>query len=80
LGQVRVEANGPRKRKEVGWAGWLDLGWGFGFGFLFYFFFSSIPNFKQCLNSNTNLNSNHTQLKVCTSMNATQKFKPMIKF
>jgi hypothetical protein len=54
---------------------------GFGFGPFpllsnFYFYF------KQSLNSNQNLNSNHTQnnLKLCTSMNATTKFKPMIKF
>ena len=32
LGQVKVEANGPRERKEVGWAGWLGLGWVKGLG------------------------------------------------
>ena len=32
------------------------------------------------LNSNTNLNSNHTQLKVCTSMNAQQNFLNLNKF
>ena len=41
LGQVKVEANGPRERKEVGWAGWLGLGWVKGLGPLSFLFFSN---------------------------------------
>ena len=65
-GREREEGSGPG----------FGLGRGLGFSwvsflilFLFYF------QFKQRLNSNIILNSNHTQIKVCTSMNATQIFK-----
>jgi hypothetical protein len=68
-------AQARERERELGWAqllgSWAGLVWGLGlfsiFLSLFYFYF------KQTLNSNTNLNSNNTQIKTCTSMNATQK-------
>ena len=73
LGQARREWVGPRrKRVELGFAGLgLSLGWFFFFSISIYSLFSNL--IQTSLNSNKkNLNSNHTQLKVCTSMNAQQ--------
>src|SRR6185437_15836323 len=82
---ARAGARG-RPGRGAGWAvsGWAvsGLGWvldSFSISILFpilsYFYF------KQGLNSNENLNSNTLKsLKMCTSMNATSKFIPMIKF
>ena len=57
---------GPRERM-----GWVEVFLLLGFLSISY---SLLFLIQTSLNSNTNLNSNHTQLKVCTSMNAQQKF------
>ena len=55
------------KGKWAGLLGWVEIGAGFSGFLLFYFFFFSNFNsisyfyFKQSLNSNFYLNSNHTQ-------------------
>ena len=74
LGQVKVEANGPRERKEVGWAGWLGLG-PLSFSILF-------QHTQTELNSNSNLNSTLAlnQIKEMLQHDATTKIKPMINF
>jgi len=71
-GEGGVGRTGLCRGRGLDWAAgssWVGSGLGLGlsfpsFGFSFYFLFFSIPN------------SNHTQLKVCTSMNAQQIFKP----
>ena len=80
LGQMKVEANGPRERKEVGWAGWLGLGLVKGLGPLS---FSILFQHTQTeLNSNSNLNSTLAlnQIKEMLQHDATTKIKPMINF
>ena len=71
--RARRERCGPQGREgEVGRC-WVDLGRVLGFGW-FSFSKTSFLLFliQTSLNSNANLNSNHTQLKVCTSMYAQQ--------
>ena len=63
---------GPRERM-----GWVEVFLLLGFLSISY---SLLFLIQTSLNSNTNLNSNHTQLKVCTSMNAQQKFLNLNKF
>ena len=67
-------------RTGLRWVSWAGF-WGFSWvlGFAFSISLSLLFLIQTSLNSNKNLKSNHTQLKVCTSMNA-QQFKPMIKF
>ena len=73
LGQVKVEANGPRERKEVGWAGWLGLGWVKGLGPLSFSILFQHTQTK--LNSNLNLNSTlaRNQIKEMLQHDATTK-------
>ena len=86
LGRAECVGSGPLGEGREEWAerGWAWAAVGFGFGFVFYFSLSNSYSFlfliQTSLNSKTNLNSNHTQLKVCTSMNASTKFKPTINF
>ena len=65
---------GPRGKEREEWAG-AGLTWA-GFWVLAGFSFSKTSFLlfliQTSLNSNANLNSNHTRLKVCTSMNAQQ--------
>ena len=67
-----------RERARVGlvWAagmGWAGAGLSLVLGFAFSISLSLLFLIQTSLNSNKSLNSNHTQLKVCTSMNATLK-------
>ena len=76
-----MEANGPRERKEVGWAGWLGLGWVKGLGPLSFSILFQHTQTK--LNSNLNLNSTlaRNQIKEMLQHDATtKKIKPMINF
>ena len=70
-----MEAVEPRKRKEVGWAGWLGLGWVKGLGPLSFSILFQHTQTK--LNSNINLNSTLAlnQIKEMLQHDASTKFK-----
>ena len=71
-GERGLGRTGPRERM-----GWVEVFLLLGFLSISY---SLLFLIQTSLNSNTNLNSNHTQLKVCTSMNAQQNFLNLNKF
>ena len=87
-GREKRRMGRPGKRRKMGpqerWvrAGLPEVGPGMGFGFLVLglgwvsFLLLLLFLIQTSLDSNANLNPNHTQLKVCTSMNALQIFKP----
>ena len=63
------------------WAGaGLIAGFWAGFWVFFFLLFSFLNLIQTKFEFELNLNSNHTQIKLCTSMNATKIFKPMINF
>jgi hypothetical protein len=65
----RGPAGKERRGGMLGWDGRL-LGWAASFYSFFLFFFPTLKHLNHSIGIQINLNSNPTQIKQCTSMNA----------
>jgi hypothetical protein len=74
-GSCWARAEGWAREKGKGESDGPESGVSWVLGFAFFISLSLLFLIQTSLNSNKDLNSNHTQLKVCTSMNAQQIFK-----